>query len=305
MKVLNLNQTSFNSEEGLSVALGYFDGLHIGHQLVIKEAIEYAKKNGLKSAVMTFSPNPNVILKKLSSEHLITPPTEKVRLLTELGVDYLMILTFNEELASLRAIDFIERYLVKMKVEHVSTGFDFRFGKKGEGSVELLRQYPEKFSLNVTDKKEIEGEKIGATEIKSYLAVGNIEKANEMLGRPYTLCGTVISGQQKGRQISFPTANVATTEAYIIPKNGVYAVRVWVKGQSYAGMCNIGHNPTFNFIDNVSVEVHILDFNQDIYGQEMKVEFYHRLRDEERFSSIEALMTQLNHDRKTVRGYFK
>ncbi|MTL67739.1 bifunctional riboflavin kinase/FMN adenylyltransferase, partial [Turicibacter sanguinis] len=167
MKVLNLNQTSFNSEEGLSVALGYFDGLHIGHQLVIKEAIEYAKKNGLKSAVMTFSPNPNVILKKLSSEHLITPPTEKVRLLTELGVDYLMILTFNEELASLRAIDFIERYLVKMKVEHVSTGFDFRFGKKGEGSVELLRQYPEKFSLNVTDKKEIEGEKIGATEIKS------------------------------------------------------------------------------------------------------------------------------------------
>ena len=216
-----------------------------------------------------------------------------------------MILTFNEELASLRAIDFIERYLVKMKVEHVSTGFDFRFGKKGEGSVELLRQYPEKFSLNVTDKKEIEGEKIGATEIKSYLAVGNIEKANEMLGRPYTLCGTVISGQQKGRQIGFPTANVATTEAYIIPKNGVYAVRVWVKGQSYAGMCNIGHNPTFNFIDNVSVEVHILDFNQDIYGQEMKVEFYHRLRDEERFSSIEALMTQLNHDRKTVRGYFK
>ena len=277
MKVLNLNQTSFNSEEGLSVALGYFDGLHIGHQLVIKEAIEYAKKNGLKSAVMTFSPNPNVILKKLSSEHLITPPTEKVRLLTELGVDYLMILTFNEELASLRAIDFIERYLVKTKVEHVSTGFDFRFGKKGEGSVE----------------------------IKSYLAVGNIEKANEMLGRPYTLCGTVISGQQKGRQIGFPTANVATTEAYIIPKNGVYAVRVWVKGQSYAGMCNIGHNPTFNFIDNVSVEVHILDFNQDIYGQEMKVEFYHRLRDEERFSSIEALMTQLNHDRKTVRGYFK
>lgn len=305
MEVLNLNQPSFDKTEGLSVALGYFDGLHIGHQEVIKEAVCYAKAHGLKSAVMTFSPNPNVILKKLSCEHLLTPPKEKLRLLTALDVDYLIILTFNQDLATLSASDFINRYLIDLNVLHVSTGFDFRFGKKGEGSVELLKQYHEQFSLNVTKKQEIEGEKIGATEIKSYLAVGHIEKANDMLGRPYAISGTVISGQQKGRQIGFPTANIGLNASYIIPKNGVYAVRVTVLDQSYAGMCNIGHNPTFNFIDNVSVEVHILDFNHDIYGKEIKVEFYHRLRDEERFSSIEALMTQLNQDRDTVRRYFK
>lgn len=305
MKVLNLNQSAFNQTDALSVALGYFDGLHLGHQLVIKEAVDYAKKQGVKSAVMTFSPNPNVILKKLTGEHLLTPPHEKLRLLTEQGVDYLIVLTFDEMLASLRATDFIERYLIALNVVHVSTGFDFRFGKMGEGSVDLLNQYPEQFSLKVTDKKEIEGEKVGSTQIKSYLAVGNIEKANEMLGRPYTILGTVISGQQKGRQIGFPTANVKLSEAYIVPKNGVYAVRATVNGVSYAGMCNIGHNPTFNFIDRVSVEVHILDFNEEIYNQEIKVEFYHRLRDEERFSSIEALMGQLNTDRETVRRYFK
>lgn len=305
MEVLNLNQTTFNQEDGLSVALGYFDGLHIGHQLVIKEAIEYAKANGLKSAVMTFSPNPNVILKKLTCEQLITPPLEKIRLLKQLGVDYLIILTFNEDLASLEAVDFINRYLIGLNVNHVSTGFDFRFGKKGEGSVELLYKYSEKFSLNVTAKKEIENEKIGSTQIKSYLAVGNIQKANEMLGRPYTISGIVISGQQKGRQIGFPTANIGLQEPYIIPKNGVYIVKAIVGDQTYPAMCNIGHNPTFNFIDRLSIEVHILDFNQDIYGQAVKVEFYERLRDEERFASIQALMTQLDCDREMVRRYFK
>lgn len=305
MKVLSLNQESFNPKDRLSVALGYFDGLHTGHQLVIKEAIEYGKSRGLKSAVMTFSPNPNVILKKLTCERLITPQTEKIRLLKQLGVDYLIILTFNEDLASLGATDFINRYLIEMNVAHVSTGFDFRFGKKGEGCVELLQKYSDQFSLNITAKKAIENEKIGSTQIKSYLAVGDIKKANEMLGRPYMIAGTVVSGQQKGRQIGFPTANVGLNEPYIIPKNGVYVVKAIIGEQMYPAMCNIGHNPTFNFMDHLSIEVHILDFNQDIYGQEIKVEFYERIREEERFASIEALMTQLESDRETVRRYFK
>lgn len=221
MKVLKLNQTELHPTDQLCVALGYFDGLHTGHQVVIEEAVQYAKAHEMKSAVMTFSPNPNVILRKLTCEHLLTPPCEKQRLLAEFGVDYLIILTFNEDLAVLGAVDFIERYLIELNVKYVSTGFDFRFGKRGEGSVELLKRYEDQFTLNITDKKEIEGEKIGATQIKSYLAVGNVEKANDMLGRPYTVRGTVISGQQKGRQIGFPTANIGLNEPYIIPKNGV------------------------------------------------------------------------------------
>lgn len=305
MEVIHLEQGKIKNNPPLSVALGYFDGLHLGHQAVIKEAVLYAKEHQLKSAVLTFSTNPNVILKKLSSELLLTPHREKVRLLQGMGVDYLLILPFNKTIASIKATDFIQRYLIDLNVRHVSTGFDFRFGQRGEGSVTLLETYLGEFTLNVTTKQEIKDEKIGATEIKSYLAVGDIERANAMLGRPYTLTGTVISGQQKGRTIGFPTANLEAEEAFIMPKNGVYAVKVNVNDQWYNGMCNIGHNPTFNFIDQVSVEVNILHFNQDIYGQRIKIEFYHRLRDEQRFSSIQELMTQLDTDRETVRRYFK
>lgn len=305
LKVIHLENNEVEINDQLSVALGYFDGLHRGHQAVINEAVTYAKQNGIKSAVLTFSPNPNVVLKKLTSELLLTPYQEKVRLLTEMGVDYLFILAFNEVTASIKASEFIQTYLIDLNVRHVSTGFDFRFGQRGEGSVELLRTYQDEFTLNVTEKCGIEDEKIGATQIKSYLAVGDVKKAAEMLGRPYLLTGTVITGQQKGRQIGFPTANLGLTEAFVVPKNGVYAVKVWVDEGSYIGMCNVGHNPTFNFIDQVSIEVNILDFNQDIYGKEMKIEFYERLRDEQRFSSIQELMAQLDSDRETVRRYFK
>lgn len=304
MEVIHLN-LSKKLDQPIAVALGYFDGLHLGHQAVIKEVVDYAKAHQMRSAVMTFSPSPNIFLKKLDSERLLTPYQEKVSRLTELGVDELIILPFNEALANMRAIDFVERYLIQYGVAHVSTGFDFRFGRMGEGEVELLGGYSDRFSLNVTPKYELEQEKIGATEIKRYLADGNIKKVTQMLGRPYRIHGMVVSGQQRGRQIGFPTANLQLSEDYVIPKKGVYAVEVEIEGQRYVGMCNIGHNPTFNFIDRLSIEVHILDFNQDIYGQAVKVEFYERLRDEERFASIQALMTQLDCDREMVRRYFK
>lgn len=304
MEVIHLNLTK-KLDEPIAVALGYFDGLHLGHQAVIKEVVEYAKAHQIRSAVMTFSPSPNIFLKKLESDCLLTPYQEKVRLLNELGVDELIILPFNEELASMRAIDFIERYLIQYGVVHVSTGFDFRFGRMGEGEVELLRHYSDQFSLNVIPKYELEQEKIGATEIKRYLADGNIKKVTQMLGRPYRMHGMVVSGQQRGRQIGFPTANLQLSENYVIPKKGVYAVEVEIKGKRYAGMCNIGHNPTFNFNDQVSIETYILDFSDDIYGKEMTLDFYEYLREEKRFGSIAELMKQLEEDYQYVRSYFK
>lgn len=304
MKVIELNLTK-KMDQPLAVALGYFDGLHLGHQAVIKEVVDYAKKHQIRSAVMTFSPNPNQFLNKLNSPHLLTPHQEKIRVLKELGVDELIILPFNEELAKMRATDFIQRYLIEPSIAHVSTGFDFRFGYRGEGEVTLLANYSKHFSLNVTPKCELNEEKIGATEIKSYLAEGNLEKVTQMLGRPYRLRGVVVSGKQRGRQIGFPTANLKLSEDYVIPKCGVYAVRVEVRGRHYVGMCNIGHNPTFNFNHQICIETYILDFDADIYGEELILDFCAYLRDEQRFSSIEKLMEQLAFDRQLVRSYFK
>lgn len=304
MEVIHLN---FTKELGkpLAIALGYFDGLHLGHQAVIKNAVDYAKANQIRSAVMTFSPSPNIFLKKLNQHHLLTPYQEKVKLLHQLGVDELIILPFNEELANMRAVDFIEKYLINHKVAHVSTGFDFRFGKKGEGEVLLLQSYSNQFSLNVTPKCELEDEKIGSTEIKRYLADGNMSKVIQMLGRPYRLHGKIVTGQQRGRQIGFPTANLQLSEEYVVPKKGVYAVKVEIEGQKYQGMCNIGHNPTFNYNDQVCIETNILDFNEDIYGKDMIIYFYEFLRDEKRFGSVDELMNQLETDRQYVRSYFK
>lgn len=304
MEVIHLNFTK-ELITPISVALGYFDGLHLGHQAVIKEAVDYAKTHQMRSAVMTFSPSPNFFLKKLDSDRLLTPYQEKVRLLTQLGVDELIILPFNEELANMKATDFIEKYLLNHGVAHVSTGFDFRFGQMGEGDATLLATYSNAFTLNVTSKCELEDEKIGATEIKRYLSEGNIEKVTQMLGRPYQLHGTVVTGQQRGREIGFPTANLKLSDAYVIPKKGVYAVMVEIEGKEYMGMSNIGHNPTFNFNDQICIETNILNFKEDIYGKEITLSFYHYLREEKKFSSIEELMNQLNHDQQSVRSYFK
>ncbi len=304
MKVIELNLTK-KMDQPLAVALGYFDGLHLGHQAVIKEVVDYAKKHEIRSAVMTFSPNPNQFLNKSTSPHLLTPHQEKVRVLKELGVDELIILPFNEELAKMRATDFIQQYLIEHPVAHVSTGFDFRFGYKGEGEVALLANYSNHFSLNVTPKWELDEEKIGATEIKAYLAEGQLEKVTQMLGRPYRLRGIVVSGKQRGRQIGFPTANLKLSEDYVIPKSGVYAVKVEVCDRQYIGMCNIGHNPTFNFNHQICIETYILDFDADIYGESLILDFYAYLREEQRFSSIEQLMEQLDTDRQSVQRYFK
>ncbi|MDE5978349.1 MAG: bifunctional riboflavin kinase/FAD synthetase [Turicibacter sp.] len=298
---LNLDQAL---NQPIAVALGYFDGLHLGHQAVIKEAVEYAKNHQIRSAVMTFSPSPSVFLKKSEHVSLLTPNGEKVRLLKSLGVDELWILPFDEELANTRAKDFIERYLIQQRVVHVSTGFDFRFGRRGEGEVELLKTYQNQFNLSITSKYELEDEKIGSTEIKSYLAEGQIKKVTQMLGRPYCIRGKVVTGKQKGRQIGFPTANLQLTEDYVIPKSGVYAVEVVVEGRCYAGMCNIGHNPTFNFNNQLSIETYILDFNADIYGEELTLKFCEYLRQEQQFNSIDVLITQLEADHQFVRSYF-
>ena len=300
MHIIRVNERTHLFDD-LSIALGYFDGIHQAHQRVIQQAVTYATTHQLKSAVLTFATNPNVFLKKRTQETLLTPLPEKIRLLTELGVDYLIIVPFNQTVASLAPADFIQKILVPLRVRHVVTGFDFRFGYKGQGDVRVLAAYPTQFSLDVVMKRELEGEKIGTTEIRTYLAKGDVDMVTKMLGRTYRMSGRVVIGRQKGREIGFPTANLELDDRYEVPARGVYAVNVLIADRVYRGMCNVGHNPTFNYNENISIEVHLLDFSGDLYGKRLSLEFIAFIREEQRFSSVDALISQLQADEKTIR----
>lgn len=300
MKIINLESRTTSSQP-IAVALGYFDGLHLGHQAVILKAVHYARTRGIKCAVLTFSTNPKVFLKKTTDRTLLTPLSEKLRLLEGMGVDQLLVLPFNKEMMKLAPEEFVEMFLKRQSVRFISTGFDFRFGRCGAGDAGLLQKQKELFEVSVTPRLDFDEMKIGTTQIRSYLARGMVQKAQQMLGRPYTLTGTVITGNQRGRTIGFPTANIGLDEPFTIPKKGVYAVRVQVKGKSYPGMCNIGHNPTFNYSDAVSVEVNILDFDQDIYGEKIRIDFIRYIRTEQKFFSVDELIAQLEDDRCKVR----
>ena len=300
MHIIRVNERTHLFDD-LSIALGYFDGIHQAHQRVIQQAVTYATTHQLKSAVLTFATNPNVFLKKRTQETLLTPLPEKIRLLTELGVDYLIIVPFNQTVARLAPADFIQKILVPLRVRHVVTGFDFRFGYKGQGDVRVLAAYPTQFSLDVVMKRELEGEKIGTTEIRTYLAKGDVNMVTKMLGRTYRMSGRVVIGRQKGREIGFPTANLELDDRYEVPARGVYAVNVLIADRVYRGMCNVGHNPTFNYNENISIEVHLLDFSGDLYGKRLSLEFIAFIREEQRFSSVDALISQLQADEKTIR----
>ena len=300
MHIIRVNERTHLFDD-LSIALGYFDGIHQAHQRVIQQAVTYATTHQLKSAVLTFATNPNVFLKKRTQETLLTPLPEKIRLLTELGVDYLIIVPFNQTVARLAPADFIQKILVPLRVRHVVTGFDFRFGYKGQGDVRVLAAYPTQFSLDVVMKRELAGEKIGTTEIRTYLAKGDVNMVTKMLGRTYRMSGRVVIGRQKGREIGFPTANLELDDRYEVPARGVYAVNVLIADRVYRGMCNVGHNPTFNYNENISIEVHLLDFSGDLYGKRLSLEFIAFIREEQRFSSVDALISQLQADEKTIR----
>ncbi len=304
MKVIMFNESTHLSDE-LSIALGYFDGIHCAHQLVIQQAVSHAQKNHLKSAVLTFATSPNVFLKKRTQETLLTPLPEKIRVLRQLAVDYLIIVPFDDVMATLKPVDFIQNILMSLNARHIVTGFDFRFGHKGQGDVVLLQSYQQQFSLDIITKRELNGEKIGTTEIRQHLAKGDIRMVNEMLGRAYRLSGKIVSGRQKGREIGFPTANLALDDKYEVPARGVYAVKAFVCGKTYDAMCNIGHNPTFNYNENISIEVHLFDFSGDIYGEQLDIEFIAFIREEQKFSSIDTLIAQLKTDQQISRTVLK
>ncbi|MGG5252905.1 bifunctional riboflavin kinase/FAD synthetase [Neobacillus sp. SM06] len=292
----------------LVLALGYFDGVHLGHQEVIRKAKDIAVQKGFKSAVMTFDPHPSVVLGK-AEQHVqfITPIRDKIRLIEQLEIDFLFIVDFTEAFANLLPQEFVDQYIIGLNAKHAVAGFDFTYGRMGQGTMETLPFHSRnEFTFSVVPKFESGGKKISSTWIRTYLKEGKTDQLPLLLGRYYTTKGTVVHGDKRGRTIGFPTANIELLDDYILPPVGVYAVRLKIDGEWYRGVCNIGFKPTFyrELSPKPSIEVHLFDFQADIYGKQVEIEWHNYLRKEQKFSGIEELVAQIERDKQAAIDYF-
>lgn len=299
------SHTTIDDNGPFSLAVGFFDGLHKGHQTVINAAKAKADELGIHSAVMTFDPHPSHLFGKGKDKvGYITKYPEKSRLLEEMGIDALFIVTFDWSLASLSPEKFIDIFIKGLGIKHVTAGFDFTFGSKGAGTMEQMAANANgEYGTTIIEKVTDSDEKISSTRIRNLLSEGNVEKTASLLDRPFRTVGTVIDGEKRGRLLGFPTANVSIDEETILPSNGVYAVVFSVDGKSYKGVCNVGVKPTFHDPDKVrpSVEVHVLDFNSDLYGKEVAIDWIVRIRDEQKFNSVDELIRQIGKDKETAK----
>jgi riboflavin kinase/FMN adenylyltransferase len=289
------------------VTIGAFDGVHIGHKKILNRLTELSSLVNGESVLITFWPHPRFVLKKDSEPiALLNTLEEKIHLLDTYHIDHLLILNFNEEFSKLTADDFIENILIKaIGTRYLVLGYDHRFGNNREGSIDYLNLNKDRFGIESIEipKQEIESLAISSTLIRKALLNGDSDVANKNLGYPYLLRGFVIEGNKLGRTIGFPTANIFIEDQdKLIPKNGVYAVYVYIEGERYKGMLNIGVRPTINNDKRRTIEVHIFDFNEDIYGKTVRLELQTFIRDETKFEGLDALITQLKKDEINSRG---
>ena len=290
MKSIFIKDKNFQTlPEPVCAAIGNFDGVHLGHQKLIAEC----KRHGLKSAVLTFYPHPSVFLKQIPNYKLVTPLQKKTDILARMGIDYLIVVEFDNELASMSKEDFIAA-MHRMNIKSVVCGYDWTFGKRAEGTVADVAK---EFEFYEIKKLVLDNVRVSTTYIRELLAIGNISRANKLLGRHFSIKGNVVYGTQHGRLLGFPTANV-DYKNYFLPASGVYFVNVEVDSVLYLGMANIGHNPTFNFQDERKLEVNIFGLDEDIYGNSIEVFFIEKIRPEVKFTSVEELTKQLKLDKE-------
>lgn len=285
--------------EGQVIAIGDFDGVHLGHREVISRAIERARLLGVPAAIMTFDPHPREVLGKAQYSKILTPIAEKMRLFAELGVDQVYIVHFTPELARVSPEDYYKNMLYPLKPRAIVVGFDFTFGHRGQGTAETLAKLAKAGeSIEVIAPHNMDGEKISSTLIREQLHLGRLERVKPLLGRHYRIQGKVVKGEGRGRKIDYPTANLEPLDRYVIPRQGVYAVRVYLDGEVLKGVMNIGIKPTFHEDEEQppTLEVHILDRNEDLYGRTLEIEFAAYLRPEMKFSSVEMLIEQIAKD---------
>mgnify|MGYP001444697340 FL=1 len=293
------------------VTIGTFDGAHKGHQKILSRLNDRAKETQGESILFTFYPHPRMIV--FPENHnlkLLQTIDEKIESLASFGLDNLIIYPFTKEFSRLTAFEFVRDILVeKLKVKTLVIGYDHQFGRNREGDLAFLKETAKIFDFDVEEisAEEVQEVNVSSTKIRQSLNNGNIERANEFLGRPFLFTGIVVEGKRLGRELGFPTLNIeVNNEHKILPKDGVYAVKVQIQGQHFKGMMNIGQNPTVqnNTEQEKKLEVHIFDFDKEVYGAEVKVFFQKFVRDEKTFSNLEELKSQLIQDEKSVRTYF-
>ena len=293
------NLKSYSSEKESILTIGTFDGVHFGHNKILKKLVEEAEKNKLSSLIMTFFPHPRMVLKTSQEIKMIDTIDEKIHLLKKTGVDNLIIHPFDENFSKIRAKEFVEEILVKkLKIKQIIIGYDHRFGRDREASVEDLKKFSldYMFTINEIPAQEINSIAISSTKIRDAILKGEIEKCNKFLGRNFTLTGKVIYGDGLGKKINFPTANIEIKEFYkIIPKNGVYLVKTTLNSNIYFGMMNIGIRPTIGG-GNKSLEIHFFNFKDNLYDKTISIEIINKIRDEIKFASIDKLKIQLKKD---------
>lgn len=298
MELIRLNHIDqWQPKDKIFAAIGQFDGLHKGHMRLIDEVLSLAHKHNAKGAVITFDPHPDYILKTREDLGYITPLAKKVRLLEEKGIDYVVVITFDEHLRQMSYQDFFNQFLSQLA--GIVVGHDYRYGYKGLGNRETLKQQHK--HVVVIDEVCLDNEKIGSNAIRQLLIQGDVKRIYDLMNRYYQISGTVSHGAKIGRLLGVKTANIELDDAYQILARGVYAVRVKLNETYYKGVCNIGINPSVNPIEKNRLEVHILDFSDDIYGQTIEVEFVVRLRDELYFANTKDLVAQIQEDIKKTR----
>lgn len=311
MKTINLEYPFDKNKipnEPVALALGFFDGVHLGHQAVVKAAKQIADRDNLKLAVMTFNQSPSTIFGNESEDSFryLSTLTRKEELFSELGVDYLYVAKFTDSLINLRAQEFVDDCIIPLHAQAVIAGFDYTYGPKETANMTTLVDYAkERFSITSVDEIFYNQGKLGTTSIKAALKKGDIITANEQLGYHYQNTGTVIHGLKRGRELGFPTANLQVNRKEYIPADGVYITEIQIDDVWYPSMTSVGFNITFDDVKELSIETYILNFDRDIYGKEVRLKWDKFLRSEVKFSGIDALIEQLKQDEKDTENYFE
>lgn len=302
MEIIKINSIlDYNSiMDNLVATIGEFDGVHLAHKKLFNETLKIAQKKNLKSAVITFEPHPDKVINKDQTYVSLLSLEEKCELISKYHFDYLIIITFDNYLSKMSHKDFVQKFLIGLGVKEVVVGFDFHYGFHGEGiSNSIITDSEHKINVNIIPEMIIDNQKIGSSLIKKMLNEGDLQKANTLLGYYYTIKGIVVHGRNIGEKIKVPTANLRLNRSYPHLKEGVYAGKCIIDGQKLFAICNIGHNPSFNYYENLSYEIHIIEenFKSNLYGKEISIELIEYLREEKKFKNIKDFQGQIECDK--------
>jgi len=287
-------------DEKSVITLGTFDGLHLGHQQIVDTVIQKSRQSGGRSFLITFDPHPRKIIPGRNDVKLLSTLEEKIVILERLGLENLFVINFTKEFSRQFPEEFVETYLVKgIGLKEIVIGYDHHFGKERDGNFELLQDLGRKFNFAVTLVPELSvgGETVSSTKIRNALLAGDVLKAGKMLGRNYSFKGRIVRGDGRGRKLGFPTANLSTgNEDKLIPAKGIYAAECIVENEKHFGLLSLGNRPTFHKDGDIIPEFYIFDFDRDIYDKIMQVNLIERIRDEEKFNSVDELIIQMKKD---------